>query len=561
MKKRIRLLSIILSLSLGLSGCANTNAKKDIETNTIVAEVEVTNEPEIENVTTSDALRENKSVVNHDAVYTYLDYFNDITYTYNGEEFYLNNSEINEIIDMGNSIKNVDHSNISTDAYQIFSMIKSNSEKLASENDDYKSCFIDDTYDENTEFQLFFEGALYHILLGYSKNENNDIKEDFCKFQGLSICFGNLNKILDNEDEEVGLLGYYDEDNNAVVLDIDSIYILYESISEWYEYEGHAYANLYDVIMGTLIHEMNHVRQHACKCRIDAGQEYSTIGDYSEYVPTIVESSAESSIYNTQDYLSKYVESCESYDFTYTTERDFECFIMLLGLLSNDIDDYYNAIYDSDLNGLYEFTGCKDENDINRLYHILYNIDGLTLRNELAFNLGGDTIYSEDVEKLVGNEFSYEVLNIFTENLIEYVGNHDDMSDIDAVTLFIMAENLCLNHTTYIETEDGEFVSTEYDEDLVNNINNTRIQFEKFIMEYYGLTEDELYFTTIRAGLVLSSNEISLNESEDKEKYLNKLNSLMERFPLMSAIYDGRVNSPMTYQYIYSLNDIDYKLH
>ena len=104
------------------------------------------------------------------------------------------------------------------------------------------------------------------------------------------------------------------------------------------------------------------------------------------------------------------------------------------------------------------------------------------------------------------------------------------------------------------------YVKTEYDQDLINNINNTRIHFEKFIMDYYGLTENDLYLTTLRANLVLSSNE-EFSYELDNEKYKDKLESLMIRFPLMSAIYEGNTNSPMTYQYIYSLNNIDYKSH
>lgn len=560
MKKRIRLLSIILSLSLSLSGCCN-NIKEDKLSHSSVVDATDITESEEELVDNNNEILDEKSdVVNPQAVNSYLEYFDDITYTYNGEEFYFSESELDRIIAIGNTTLEVDHPNISTDAYLTFDAIRSNSEKLANRIEYLNSCFIDDSYSRYSEFKTFFEGVLFHILSGYENNSTNDIKEDFCQFQNLSICYGNLDTILDNQDEEVGLLGYYDEENEAIILNIEGIYELYDSLYSWYEYGEQNYANIYDIIMETLTHEMNHIRQHACDCRVSAGQEYRTIGDYSEYVPTLIESSAESSIYNTQDYLSKYIENSSSYSFAYPDDREYECFIILLGVLSNDMDDYYNAIYDSNLLELYEFAGCEDEEDIDRLYHILFNIDGLMVRNDLVFNIGGEKIYTSDVERIVGNEFSYEVLNRFTEQLIEYIGSHDDMSDLDAVCLFTMAENLSLSHASYSVRDENDYVKTEYDQDLINNINNTRIHFEKFIMDYYGLTENDLYLTTLRANLVLSSNE-EFSYELDNEKYKDKLDSLMIRFPLMSAIYEGNTNSPMTYQYIYSLNNIDYKSH
>lgn len=559
MKKRIRLLSMILSLSLGLSGCSNTNIREDklVPINTLEADSSIENDLQKEQKRDVNLL-ERTEVVNPGAVQSYLDYFDNITYNYNGEEFYLSDEELNKLIETGNTISKVEHNSISTDAYLTFEKIRINSEKLAGEREDLHSCFLGNKVGEDLEFPVFFEATLYHILSQYCQNETNDIKEDFCKFQNLSICYGDLNKILEYQDEEVGLLGYYDDEDNVIVLDIKGIYELYNSLSSWYLYDNQSYANLYDVIMETLVHELNHVRQHSCDCRIKAGQEYSSIGDYSEYVPTIIESSAESSIYNTQDYLSKYIKGSNTQDFTYPQEREYECFIILLGLLYNDIDDYYNAIYDSDLNRLYEFAGCKDENDIERLYHILYNIDGLMLRNDLVFNIGGDEVITYDVERLVGNEFSYEVLNIFTEELIRYLRNHDDMSDLDAIVLFMMAENLSLSHTTYMISDEDGYVQTEYDKALINNINQTRIHFENFIMEYYGLTDNELYLATLKAYFILKANE---DMEEGNEKYRDKLESLMDRFPLMKVIYDGSENNPMTYQYVYTINDIDYKVH
>ena len=564
MKRKIRLLSMIVSLSLALSGCGKKLPDRipieELEVSGNSLEVNPVNQEEVTELVPQDSGVRHPSVVNG-----YLEYFDSITYNYKGEEFYLSDEEVNNLIEMGNTIKSVDHSNISLDAYLTYSKIKSNSNKVILQDNKLQSCFFDrDKKENDPEFQNAFDIALFHVLKNLPSNESNDISEDFCKFQTLSICLGDLNEILGRNREDSGLLGYYNDETNSIILDKEGIYNLYNQLSLDYSYGEVNYANLIDIIMETLIHELNHVREQSCNCRIEAGQDYFSIADYSEYVPTIIEASAESSIYNAQDYLSEYFSDKYFFDYSYEDERNLESFVLILGLLYNDVDDYYNAIFDSDFNKLYEFAGCENEDDVKRFYHILYNIDALMARNDLAIDIGGEDVKVSDVEKLVGSEYTYEVLDIFTEDLIKYICNHDDISSTEAMTLFIMAESLSLNNSSYKTWDEDGCIDYEYDKDLVIRINNTRIIFENFIMNYYGLNDDELYKTILASSLIINFGEgytRDLGMEEEYEIYINAFDSLAEKFPILKSIINNSDTNSLIYKYVYEKNGIDYNKH
>ncbi len=560
MKRKIRLLSMIVSLSLALSGCGKKLPDRipieELEVSGNSLEVNPVKQEEVTELIPQDSGVRHPSVVNG-----YLEYFDSITYNYNGEEFYLSDEEVNNLIEMGNTTKSVDHSNVSFDAYLTYSKIKNNSNKVILEHNDLQSCFSVKNEDEDDiEFQNAFNIALFHVLKNLPSNESNDISEDFCKFQTLSICLGELG----NDFEDTGLLGYYEDELNCIILNKEGIENLYDLLLSYYKYGEVNYASLIDIIMETLVHELNHVRGHSCDCRIDAGQEYSSIIDYSEYVPTIIEASAESSKYNTQDYLSEYFSDKYYSSFIYQYERELESFILVLGLLYNDVDDYYNAIFDSDFNKLYEFAGCENEEDIKRFYHILYNIDGSMMRNDLAIDIGGDDVSVSDVEKLVGKEFVYEVLNIFTEDLIKYISTHNDISSTEAMTLFIMAESLSLDYSRYWSYDEDGHINYEYDTDLVIRINNTRIVFENFIMDYYGLNDDKLYETILAASLIINCGEAYTRDlvmTEDYEIYINAFDSLVEKFPIIKSIINNSDTNSLIYKHVYESNGIDYNMH
>lgn len=559
LKKGLRLLSFIVSLSLGLNGCSIK--QKNYDQPNLVNEIaidyideekeEVINQKEI-TCTLSQKERE-------DIVKNYVDYFSNIDYEYKGEEYYPSSQEIKSIIDDANSMMIAFHDEISLDTYETFLKIKQNSEKYISENPELSSCFFNNN-GGNIEFFNSFEIALYHLLKEMPKNETNDIKEDFCRFQGLSICSGDVSKIIKYEETDDIVLGYYDYEKNLIVIDMNNIIFLHDYTSKLNKNDNY-YASLIDIISCTLTHEFNHVRQHACNCRMEAGQKYSSIGDYNKYVSGLIEASAESSIYNVQNYLSNYfsMDNVNSYD----DEREKESKILLLGLLSHDKDDYYNSIFDSDLNSLYEFTGCTSEEEINRLYHILYNMDAIMYRNELPFDItvNGNNISSNLVQ--VGNEYCYEVFNIFTGDLINYIYENEDFTCTQALALFSIAQSLCLNNNYSIEETD-DTLKFNVDANLASKINKSRIKFERFIMKYYSINESELESCIIRANNIITSKDIEEKFIYSYEIIHNnylEYQKLLDRFSLLEPIIESQNINSYHYQYVYKESGIDFTRH
>ena len=96
-----------------------------------------------------------------------------------------------------------------------------------------------------------------------------------------------------------------------------------------------------------------------------------------------MESSAESYLKN-KVYNDSILYS--DYDYNYYFERMDEAFILLLGLCheGGDIDNYYNSIFESDLDKFYEFCGAETEKEKLQVNNILYSIDSRYARSDLG---------------------------------------------------------------------------------------------------------------------------------------------------------------------------------
>lgn len=579
MKKKIRFLQILLSLSLALSstGCGK-NAEPDIIT---VKENPYYSEdfknssngahPIYEENNNSQTKEDKKSIISslnvdekNNLVNQYLDYFKNITYDYDNSEYYLSNQEIDELIRKSNTIKNCTNENVSMDVNEIFEKIRINSIDYLKNHELVTSSFVERNAvcDENTfQSQLIFETSLKILLKELLEESHNDIKEDFCKFESLSICYGSVKDILGYSDNSYLILGYYDTINNAVIIDYDAITILYENISYDYGNTG-IYITLPSVLIKTLSHEMNHVRQSACDCRINAGQEYADVS-YSEYISFLQESSAESDLYNSGKFISYYVSKCNNNEFSYEDERGFEALILLMGVMNNSMDDYYNAIFDSDVNALFEFLGAYTDEEKHELYRLIYIIDGVNYRNDLIFNFN-EFEYNNYLNPadIIGREYRYEIMNKFTISLIEYINNHDDFTILDAMCLFNVAQSVCLEDMKYIacfgENTEYEYI---YDTGVIYKMNDTRIKFYEFLKEFYGVETEELLSIVydadklmFNAKLYVDYSNFEIGNNKRNDYFMN----LFERFPLLKTIMFATNADYLTYKSMY--NDIGLKL-
>lgn len=562
MKKKIRLLSMLLSLSLAFNytGLETVDVKDNpyYSENYESSEENDNREEEIlQEEMVSDLSNERRSSL----VDQYLDYFNNITYVYYGNEYYLNDEEIKELIRKADTIKNCTNEMVTTDVIEVMENIKNNSSQYIASHDFVSSAFmeIDNPNSMNNSIlQSTFECALKEILKNLLEEAKNDIKEDFCRLNDLSICNGKVSDIVGIEGNNLRLiLGYYNSEDNVIVLDFDAIYDKYENLTWYYEDTG-MNISLISIFSISLSHEFNHVRQTACNCRINAGQEYLDI-DYSDSVSVLIEASAESDLYNSRNFIFSNIYNYNK-NYAYKEERRCEALIQLMGLMNNSSEDYYNAIFDSNINALFEFLGANTDEEKVSIYRILYAIDGINYRNDLISRFNEEE-YKDFIEPtdVIGREYCYEIMNKFTIDLIQYINNHDDFTLLEAMCLFNFAQSICLEDMQYLMRQDENFLEFVSDEDVVNKINDTRIKFYEFLKQYYEVDDKELLKVIRQADSTMFIADSSVDSPDynipDMEKYQDFLR-LVEKFPLLKSIMFATEANYFTYERIYKSNGL-----
>ena len=300
----------------------------------------------------------------------FIKLINDISISYDWEEFYITYDEVCNIIDMAETKTECNYK-ITYDSNEIVNRIKENSLNYLKFSFKYENIFESELMKDSN---LYFEDILIEVINDIIEKSTNDIKEDICVFQNLKIVLGNCNK--DNK-ENIITLGQYNPLNNTIIIDLDAIKSLdslTNKINSIYLYE-------------TLYHELSHARQQICKCRQDKGQQLYDVSYSYPRSSFIIESSAESVIYNQELDKDLNIDKENLYSFhTYSLERTAEELLFTLALsndLSKTVDEYYNAVFDSNLKELWNFCGAESNEEIYRLHKIMYTLDGIFKRNDL----------------------------------------------------------------------------------------------------------------------------------------------------------------------------------
>ena len=181
-------------------------------------------------------------------------------------------------------------------------------------------------------------------------SSNNN--EDLCKLSDLVV-------LLYTEPIDNALYGDYVNKDNKITIYLDNVTnINYLSI------------DFYTQVSEIFLHEINHDRQHICKDR----EEKEELA-FNKYTTSIVESSAESAIYNENN--SKYYSDMFGNENIYFLERCFEDELQLLTLTDEDtnLNDYYASIFDSDIDAFLDYFNIKTEKDKKAFLNILREKD------------------------------------------------------------------------------------------------------------------------------------------------------------------------------------------
>lgn len=454
----------------------------------------------------------------------FIDYNNSIEPDYNHNEFY---PTIEDVKKQDNFFHNDNECTYEFDGNVdglVFDIID-NSKKFMRNNETIK--YSDGTTDTLQTFDYDLEIKYNNIkeyLIRYlnkitksdyslSDEEKKAINEDICRIKDIVILFARPKDCL----------ACFDTDLNAIIINEELIENDYGVSYYWKELEP------------IINHEINHARQYSCEHR-----KFKVIGSINkeEHIPFLMESSAESYLKN-KVYNDSILYS--DYDYNYYFERMDEAFILLLGLCheGGDIDNYYDSIFESDLDKFYEFCGAETEKEKLQVNNILYSIDSSYARSDLGREeFAGKSYSNADLE--VGIAYRVEIFKYVLNNMIKYTTTND-FSLEDNVLLFNIVKNYVVSDI---------YNSDIYESDTnCSKIEELEKNYRDFICEYYNLTLDELndfeekeartkYDSTIQSDLY-ELQKISL-EINKKNLLSTHAQIFMDKFPILYPILDSR---------------------
>lgn len=538
-----------LILPMLLTGCSSTKREANVEVPSYVQETEEPHTIEL-------SARELEEMRLTELTSEYSKYFENYSVDYNFIEAYLSNEQIDRIIDYSN-IETHCERGYELDPELFFDILKENSEKYVSEHHEFRIPFLEEPVVENhvIDFETNLRYTIETII-----NGKNDIVEDLHQVEELTIVFGNASKFYSNsedderyylvyasEDDSI-ILGVYDSMQNIIVVDDNAIDLI---VSMYYDLEDQQ-KKFNDILLETLLHEFNHVRQKACSCRIEQGLVLDNMFVYDgSYISTISESSAESDIY----IMGKYPQNrlMQFGDYVYESERADELLLLTLALCNEDakIEDYYNAIADTDYAGLYNFYDLRSREEIYNFYHIVYSIDSKNFRNNLwekiytEEELEDKTFFDYNVD--IGYAYRVDIFRMVLEKLTDY-------TDKKGPRVFTLEDNLAVfnilkdivvkNAYEYYEDDSNpEMIRYRkyYEEYMVTSIVALENKYVEFLSQYYGVSvsdirhlENNEVHDYVQTLINVANYEYTNNET-DKKAF-----SLFSKFPILSTLLQKR---------------------
>lgn len=484
MKKYNALLPILLSISLSTSSCATNDVLGMAHNKSHIAiEESVSDDKEMDKTTLE-----------------YYDYFNNLEFTYNYQEKYISREEIESLIE--------ENKKIEACTYEFDGNVDNIADAIK-ENSNSNEFFTKDNMD-----------ILKRLLKKLYLNSKSTINEDFHKLKTIKITYGHGDDLGVTENSDSHYVAYFDEDSNTLYIDKEYIELIakQEIISSKYYLEY------------VLEHELDHVRQILCGCNEEI--KSSNIS-YGEYVSFILESSAESSIYN--ELNQKY-----KIDYSYSDERIKESEILLLGLFNNDsIDNYYKAIYDVNLEELYSYLDLSNE-EVYDFYNILYSIDGSLCRNELPYEIFSDiegVTYGE-LKKEIGYAYKQNLFKMIIMRLLKY-NSENNLKLEDNITIYYLIKNLIFYDCYYFEEYD-DHIEKVYPEELKAMLDMDNKYIEYLASKYHKSVEEIREIERIDGYLgsdalikYITTGEISY------DSYKKQIEYLLKKFPTIENIINN----------------------
>lgn len=446
----------------------------------------------------------------------YINYINSIETNYNHENYYPTINDINKIIEASKNTTTCNYQ-YNNNLQNLINQIKDNSNYFLESNPSFISAFIskDATNQNIISDQINFEKEFTNALKNLINYSTNNLNEDICTIKDLKVVFSYTDEL-----EYSYTSAYYSWKYNLMVILPNNVYKNAQLIQVDYQ----------EYLENVLIHELNHARQCLCNCNKNNNQPTRDIN-----IKTLIEASAESEPYNLKrtNLLEK--------NLSYSSERTCETLILTLGLFHNNqtLEDYYNAIFNSDLKALYNFCGAKSTNEIYELYKIFYAIDAINKNN----NLGQNYSYNNNLKEIIGYDYKVDIFKNVLKNMINYTYNNDDFELKDNLIMLNIIKSLIVSNSNENQySNDQEFILNIYD------LENKYIE---FLSKYYNvpitairqIENNDIYWELSAIFDICNDYDSPYTSIE----YYDYANQIVEKFPLLEPILAANIISNYEY--------------
>ena len=402
--------------------------------------------------------------------------------------------------------------NIYDKTTELVNQIKTNTINYIKTNPKFISGFVEQNNQDNSTDQVsvqnILKDAIYNILkTGSSK--------DVCLLQDLKVVISYDDNLVSNDT----YTKYYPETNLLIIFpnnirnNIDN-----KATHRW------------ETLKYSIQYELNIARQQPCKC-----QNKNISFPYE----TLSEASIISELYNFEK-----IENLQN-----TNIIDCENLILALGLFNpnSTITNYYNAIFNNDINALYDFCGItNDEEAISKLNKILYTMDIINNYKTI------DNISTNSIEEYIGYDYKAELFGMIINNMISYTTQTKDFTLQDNLIIYNIIKNLIITD-----------INTSLNDDAINNIATINNIYTKFLSTHYNRPIDKIEEqiinteTTCYTLALIDGCNRNIYLKNIHPSYSNNNHNMFERFLLIKYILANF--NPNDYQILNSNNLITNK--
>lgn len=425
----------------------------------------------------------------------------------------------------------------------------------------YKISQDDDDSINNLKIQIGIENGIAAVIK--VALENND-RHQIHQFSKLRIVINdNLNE---KETADITLAHYVNEDN--------LIEISPAAIKEAFAYSINRNGGLFltDAAKKTIMHEMNHAKEWACQDQLDNGKKphfSTTSSDFS----FMLEANAENDLYygNLKEHNPANFDYENTDDMiSYTLLKSYYNYCQIENLLlcinawdnQSNASDFYQAIFNNDLDRLYQMLNINTDEEKVLLNKIMYSIDALQYYNDYIdkiaekYNIPDGDLSDEDyflINDTIGTMQYVDIMKLSLKNLINYNETQADLTLEDNLNLYKILLYSITSRASYTKLDDNLNTTDYY---FYQEFNDSLKQVERifftYLSQYYNLTLEEVinkYYgydletSTTTTQKLYGDEHINSNDVDNLVKKFPKLETLnypsSETYKAMENAFDG----------------------